>query len=94
MSDSAAKSPKRPRGLLKSKKAGKAAEDEEGRSSKRLKTDHDAGDADVSVDSTEKPDVTLEDWEDLKELFENALEALEGNLQVDPKLFPVQRAAD
>lgn len=87
MSDSAAKSPKRPRGLLKSKKAGKATEDDEGRSSKRLKTDHD--DADVSVDSTEKPDVTLEDWEDLKELFENALEALEGNSRVDIKLFRV-----
>ncbi|KAG8896136.1 hypothetical protein FRC01_011988, partial [Tulasnella sp. 417] len=77
MSESASKSPKRPRGLLKSKKAGKAAEDDGGRSSKRLKTDHDAGDAEASVDSTEKPDVTLEDWEDLKELFENALEALE-----------------
>ncbi|KIO24679.1 hypothetical protein M407DRAFT_244351 [Tulasnella calospora MUT 4182] len=78
MSESASKSPKRPRGLLKSKKAGKAAEDDGGRSSKRLKTDHDAGDAEVSVDSAEKLDVTLEDWEDLKELFENSLEALEG----------------
>ncbi|KAG9019104.1 hypothetical protein FRB90_006418 [Tulasnella sp. 427] len=78
MSESASKSTKRPKGLLKTKKAARTAESDEGRSSKRLKIDNEAS-ADISVDSTEKTDVTLQDWEDLKELFENSLEAMEGD---------------
>lgn len=69
-----AKNLKRPRGLLKSKKAGKVADP--GPDAKRLKAD--GGDEVTASDSTERAEVTADDWEDLKELFENALEALES----------------
>ncbi|KAG8884988.1 hypothetical protein FRB99_004486, partial [Tulasnella sp. 403] len=75
---------KRPRGLLRSKRAKKApggADDGDDRSHKRRKQDDDGPDQpddSMPVDPPTKTDVTLEDWEDLKELFEKALEAYEG----------------
>ena len=63
---------KRPRGLLKSKKA--VGDEPE---AKRKKSDADMDDSNA-VEAAERTDVTFEDWEDLKELFDNASEALDG----------------
>lgn len=60
---------KRPRGLLKSKKA--ATSDEP--ASKRARPDDKA---DTALSVTEDAVVTAQDWDDLKELMLNALEAV------------------
>lgn len=72
---------KRPRGLLKSKRAqnslGVKGDDEEGPITKKLKQDT-SEEINVEAGEEEKRSVDIEDWEDLKELFENAIEAMQG----------------
>ncbi|KAG8861493.1 hypothetical protein FRB96_002942 [Tulasnella sp. 330] len=75
-----AKSLKRPRGLLKSKKGRNNAEHGDSPSSKRQKQAEevvDFGTKPMIPEETEKS-VTYEDWEDLKEIFMNALHNYKG----------------
>ena len=72
---------KRPRGLLKTKKAESARDVQEEHSSKKQKTGAEeplAEDNEVK----EKTNIDNEDWEDLKELYEKAVEALAGNMNI------------
>lgn len=66
---------KRPRGLLKSKKTGNSGHDDAAPASKKQK--HADPSEEVAVEEAGDA-VSFEDWEDLKELFCNALEALKG----------------
>ncbi|KAG9014343.1 hypothetical protein FRB94_012749 [Tulasnella sp. JGI-2019a] len=75
------KSLKRPRGLFKSKKGGKNTESNPGPSAKRRKqAQEDLGEPgaeDLTAEGSGKS-VTYEDWEDLKEIFANALHNYKG----------------
>jgi hypothetical protein len=79
--------PKRPLGLAKTKK-------ERGNPAKRQRTDNQIEDSALSEqpdadDGASVPaDVTTDDWEDLKELFSRAQEALEGLFMYDSGNVP------